>query len=165
MLYRSQYTVPLARIVLRSPKSFMECSVTKIYQPLHARRLSRPLILNRVAAGFPAPVDDYIEGRIDLNRDLLRHPFSTFYLRVTGDSMEPLIQSGALVIVDRMAETCDKNIIVARLGNELCIKRLRILDSGEILLCSENPKYEPIIIQLDEDFEIWGKVLHAIHTF
>jgi len=143
----------------------MNCSVTKIYQPLHARKLARPLVLNRVAAGFPAPVDDYIEGRIDLNRDLLRHPLATFYLRVTGDSMEPLIQSGALVIVDRMAETCDKSIIVARLSNELCIKRLRILDNGGILLCSENAKYEPIVIKHDEDFEIWGKVLHAIHTF
>lgn len=143
----------------------MNCSVTKIYQPLNERKLSRPLVLNRVAAGFPAPADDYIEGRIDLNRDLLRHPLATFYLRVTGDSMEPLIQSGALVIVDRMAETCDKSIIVARLGNELCIKRLRILDSGEIFLYSENSKYKPIKIKADEDFEIWGKVLHAIHTF
>ena len=143
----------------------MNCSVTKIYQPINERKLSRPLILNRVAAGFPAPADDYIEGRIDLNRDLLRHPLSTFYLRVTGDSMEPLIQSGALVIVDRMAETCDKSIIVARLGNELCIKRLRILENGELFLNSENPKYQPIPIQADEDFEIWGKVLHAIHTF
>lgn len=143
----------------------MICSVTKIYKPLPARKLSRPLILNRVAAGFPAPADDYVEGRIDLNRDLLRHPLATFYLRVTGDSMEPLIQSGALVIVDRMAETCDKSIIVARLGNELCIKRLRLLDNGEILLCSENAKYKPIKIQPDEDFEIWGKVLHSIHTF
>lgn len=143
----------------------MLCSVTKIFQPVQTRKLQRPLILNRIAAGFPAPVDDYIEGRIDLNRDLLRHPLATFYLRVTGDSMEPLIQSGALVIVDRMAETCDKSVIVARLGNELCIKRLRILDNGEILLCSENPKYSPICIMPDEDFEIWGKVLHAIHTF
>lgn len=143
----------------------MLCIATKIYRPNYSRKFPRPLILNRVAAGFPAPVDDYIEGRIDLNRDLLRHPLATFYLRVTGDSMEPLIQSGALVIVDRMAETCDKSVIVARLGNELCIKRLRILDNGEILLCSENARYKPIIIQADEDFEIWGKVLHAIHSF
>ncbi|HEY0079549.1 MAG TPA: S24 family peptidase [Pyrinomonadaceae bacterium] len=55
----------------------------------------------RVPAGFPSPAEDYVEGRIDLNRDLIKHPLATFYLRVAGDSMEPEIQSGALLVVDR----------------------------------------------------------------
>ena len=77
----------------------MFCSAQKIYYPNRTRKLLRPLVLNRVPAGFPSPADDYIEGRIDLNRDLIRHPLATFYVRVIGDSMEPLIQSGALVVV------------------------------------------------------------------
>ncbi|HEY0659366.1 MAG TPA: S24 family peptidase, partial [Pyrinomonadaceae bacterium] len=77
----------------------------RFFVPKIERKLSRPLILTRVPAGFPSPADDYIEGRIDLNRDLIRHPLATFYLRVSGDSMEPIIQSGALIVVDRMLET------------------------------------------------------------
>ncbi len=143
----------------------MQCSVWEIYQPNLAVKLSRPIVASRVSAGFPSPAEDYIEGRIDLNRDLIRHPFTTFYVRVLGDSMESLICSGELLVVDRMPETKDKDIVVARLGNELCVKRLRILDDGAVLLVSENSNYKPIEIDLETDFEIWGKVLHSIQTF
>jgi len=143
----------------------MQCSVWEIFAPNLSRKLSRPIVASRVSAGFPSPAEDYIEGRIDLNRDLIRHPFTTFYVRVLGDSMESLICSGELLVVDRMPETKDKDIVVARLGNELCVKRLRILDDGAVLLVSENANYKPIEINLETDFEIWGKVLHSIQTF
>ena len=143
----------------------MQCSVWEIFVPNLSRKLARPIVASRVAAGFPSPADDYIEGRIDLNRDLIRHPFTTFYVRVLGDSMESLICSGELLVVDRMPETKDRDIVVARLGNELCVKRLRILDDGAVLLVSENPNYKPIEINMETDFEIWGKVLHSIQTF
>jgi len=143
----------------------MQCSVWEIFAPNLSRKLSRPIVASRVSAGFPSPAEDYIEGRIDLNRDLIRHPFTTFYVRVLGDSMESLICSGELLVVDRMPETKDKDIVVARLGNELCVKRLRILDDGAVLLVSENANYKPIAVNLETDFEIWGKVLHSIQTF
>ena len=60
--------------------------------PLRApRRQPLPLAGTAVAAGFPSPADDYIESRIDLNDVLIRHPSSTFFLRVSGDSMLSLI--------------------------------------------------------------------------
>jgi DNA polymerase V len=124
-----------------------------------------PLVCSQVAAGFPSPAEDYIEGRIDLNKELIRHPFSTFHIRVRGDSMEPLICSGELLVVDRMPETADKDIVVARIGNDLCVKRLRISDDGAIYLHSENPAYKPIRIDIEDDFEVWGLVLHSIKTF
>lgn len=143
----------------------MQCSVWEIFTPTLLRKLSRPIVASRVSAGFPSPAEDYVEGRIDLNKDLIRHPFTTFYVRVMGDSMESLICSGELLIVDRMPETKDRDIVVARLGNDLCVKRLRILDDGAVLLVSENPNYKPIEVNLETDFEIWGKVLHSIQTF
>jgi DNA polymerase V len=142
----------------------MLCSVERFFVPKIERKLSRPLILTRVPAGFPSPADDYIEGRIDLNRDLIRHPLATFYLRVSGDSMEPIIQSGALIVVDRMLETKDGDIVIARVDSELCVKRLRIGDDGAVWLASENINYNPIVITEEMDFEVWGKVCHAIHT-
>jgi DNA polymerase V len=143
----------------------MQCNVWGIFTPNFTRKLSRPLISFRVPAGFPSPAADYIEGTIDLNRDLIKHRLSTFYIRVIGDSMETLIHSGDLLVVDKMPETNDKDIVVARIGNDLCVKRLRILDDGAVWLYSENTNYKPIQIGAEDDFEIWGKVLHSIQSF
>ena len=143
----------------------MQCIVWGIFTPNFSRKLSRPLISSRVAAGFPSPAEDYIEGRIDLNKDLIKHPFTTFYIRVMGDSMETLIRPNELLIVDKMPETKDKDIVVARIGNDLCVKRLRISDDGTVWLFSENPNYKPIPIGIEDDFEVWGKVLHSIQSF
>jgi DNA polymerase V len=136
-----------------------------IYLPNRATRLSRPVIMWRIPAGFPSPAEDYVEGRIDLNRDLLKHPLATFYIRVEGDSMEPKVQSGALVIVDRMAETKDDDIIVARIGSEFMVKRLRIEKDGTLWLLAENRAYEPLQIIESMDFEVWGKVTHSIQSY
>jgi DNA polymerase V len=143
----------------------MRCRVEEVYAvPLRSRKLERPLVSWHVPAGFPSPAEDYIEGRIDLNRELIRHSLATFYVRVSGDSMEPLIQTGALLIVDRMLETKDDDIVIARLGDELCVKRLKITDDGAILLISDNQNYKPIVIDEASDFEVWGKVQYAIHS-
>ena len=143
----------------------MENSVAGIYRPSYKTRWSRPLVLYRVAAGFPSPAEDYIEGRIDLNRDLIPHPVATFYIRVAGDSMTGAgIDAGDLLIVDRAAETCDGHIVVARIGNELCVKRLCIERDGKIWLLSANDEFQPIEISEADDFEVWGRVLHSIKT-
>ena len=145
--------------------STMQCTVVSIFIPNYSRKVARPLFSSRVAAGFPSPAENYIEGRIDLNKDLIQHQLSTFYIRVIGDSMEPLIYSGELLIVDRMFEPANRDIVVARLGDDLCVKRLRVLPNGEVALFSENPNYRPIQLLPDMDYEIWGKVLHSIKSF
>ncbi len=138
---------------------------SQIFLHQTVKTLFIPLVLSRVCAGFPSPAEDYIEGRIDLNRELIKNPSATFYVRVINDSMESLISPGELLVVDRMAETKDKDIVVARLEDELCVKRLRFTVDGLIFLESANPNYEPITITEFQDFEIWGKVLHSIQTF
>src|SRR5215213_4895505 len=112
----------------------MQCTVVSIFTPNYSRKLSRPLFSSRVSAGFPSPAENYIEGRIDLNKDLIQHQLSTFYIRVIGDSMEPLIFGGELLIVDKMCETKNNDIVVARLGDDLCVKRLRMFPDGNIWL-------------------------------
>ena len=119
-----------------------------------------PLILSRVAAGFPSPADDYIESSIDLNRELIRHPFATFYVRASGDSMiDAGIRPNATLIVDRAIETKSGDIVIARIGDEMCVKELFIDDTGKVLLVPKNANYKPIEISEDMDFEIWGKVI------
>ena len=141
----------------------MDTRVAGIYLPCRSTKLARPLLSWRIPAGFPSPAEDYVEGRIDLNRDLIKHPLATFYIRVIGDSMEPSIAAGALLIVDRMMETKDDDVVVARIGTELCVKRLRIELDGRLLLLSENPQYPSIEITEEMDFEVWGRVMVSLH--
>ena len=125
-------------------------------------KIRLPLMTFKVAAGFPSPAEDYIEGRIDLNQELIKHPSATFCVRVTGDSMEPEICPGEILVVDRAVETKSGDIVVARLGDEMCVKELHLSDTGAMTLISANKCYQPILIGEDTDFEVWGKVLWSI---
>ena len=95
--------------------------------PLQPRRtrLSLPLAGERVAAGFPSPADDYVEVGIDLNDQLIRHPTSTFFLRVSGESMLGAgIHDGDLLVVDRSLDPRPGRVVVAVLDGEFTLKRL-----------------------------------------
>lgn len=123
----------------------------------------RPLFLAQVPAGFPSPADDYVEGKLDLNRHLIKHPAATFFVRVTGDSMvDAGIHSGDLLIVDRALEPTDNNVIVAVVNGELTVKRIR-KKNERVYLVPENKDYAPMEIREEMDFEIWGVVTNVIH--
>lgn len=140
----------------------MDGSVAGVYLPSRATRLSRPLLLWRVSTGFPSPAEDYVEGRIDLNRDLIKHPLAIFYIKVEGDSMiNAGIHPGSLLVVDRAMEVHEGHIVVARINDELCVKRYSVED-GQIYLMPENELFKPILITEAMDFEIWGRVIYSI---
>lgn len=123
-----------------------------------------PLVMSLVSAGFPSPADDYIESLIDLNKELVRHPSGTFFVRANGDSMiEVGIQPNATLIVDRMIETKPGDIVVARIGDEMLVKELQIDDDGKVWLMPKNENYQPFEITPDLDFEVWGKVTWSIN--
>ena len=68
-----------------------------------------PLLMARVEAGFPSPADDYVERALDLNEELIARPAATFFLRVSGCSMEGAgIHDGDLLIVDRSISPAPK---------------------------------------------------------
>jgi DNA polymerase V len=126
-------------------------------------RLLRPLFVARISAGFPSPAEDWIEGRLDLNRHLIRHPAATFYLRVIGDSMSDDIKEGDILVVDRAAEAEDGDIVIVRIFNDFTVKKLS-LQEGKIWLLAANESYRPIEITEEMDFEVWGKVLWSIRS-
>ena len=71
---------------------------------------------------------------------------------------------GSILIVDRSLEAHQNSIIVAVLDGNFTVKRYRKL-ADRIILVAENPKYHPIEIRSEQDFEVWGVVVHAIRTF
>lgn len=122
-----------------------------------------PFVLCRVSAGFPSPAEDYIETSIDLNRELIRHPFATFFVCASGDSMIDVgILDKTKLLIDRQVETRSGDIVLARIGNGMCVRQLFIDDDGRIFLYSKNENYQPLEITEDMDFEIWGKVTYSI---
>ena len=144
----------------------MPTRVTAIYEHvLSAKRRKRPLFLVPVPAGFPSPADDYMDGKLDLNEHLIKHPAATFFFRVTGDSMiNAGIHSGDLLIVDRYEEARDGSIVVAVVDGELTVKRIEVHD-GKLFLVPENKDYPLIPVTEEQSFEVWGVVQHAIHSF
>lgn len=123
-----------------------------------------PLYLSRIKAGFPSPADDYLDRKLDLNEFLIKHPASTFFVKVKGDSMVGAgINSGDILIVDRSLEPKDKRIVVAVVNGEFTVKRISI-KGNRLSLLAENDKYPPIEIKDNMEFEVWGVVLHVIHS-
>lgn len=118
-----------------------------------------------IRAGFPSPAQDYVDGILDLNKELIPHPAATFYARVVGDSMTPGISEGDLLVVDRSLDAFDNCVAVCCLNDEFTIKRLDLTqkESGIIRLIPDNPKYTPITITPDDKFILWGVVRYVIH--
>lgn len=138
--------------------------VKAVYAPDHSRQDKVPLFLEAVSAGFPSPAEDYLDGKMDLNEYLVKHPAATIFVRVSGDSMlESGIRTGDLLVVDRAIQPQDDHVVIAVLNGELTVKRIRIQD-GKIVLVPENKAYKPIRVDSEMSFEIWGVVTHVIHA-
>ena len=133
--------------------------------PLLAKRsrLTLPLAGERVAAGFPSPADDYVEVGIDLNEQLIHHPTSTFFLRVSGDSMLGAgIHDGDLLVVDRSLDARPGRVVVAMLDGAFTLKRL-VRHRGRLRLEAANSAYPPLELHRCGDVQIWGVAIHVIH--
>ena len=129
------------------------------------KRFRIPLLNDSVSAGFPSPADDYTEENIDLNEHLISNPFSTFFLRVKGDSMiNAGIKDKDLIIVDKSLIAKPGNIVIAMIDGEFTIKRLSI-KNDELYLKAENHNYPDFRFKNHIDVQIWGVVIYSIHSY
>ncbi len=120
-------------------------------------------VVGAVAAGKPILADENIVGELLVDADLVRTG-RFFGLMVCGDSMIGAdIRNGDTVLVRQqpLAETGD--IVVAVLGGEATVKRL-YLREGAIVLRPENPAYQPMPINPEDDLRIAGKVVGVQHS-
>jgi repressor LexA len=112
-------------------------------------QLGLPLI-GRVAAGRPMLAEEHIEARLDINPDIFA-PRPHYLLKVKGMSMKDAgILDGDLVAVHRTPEVRNRQIVVARLENEVTVKRYK-QEGPLIWLLPENPDFEPIRVNVKED--------------
>ncbi len=138
-------------------------SIKEIARIIPKNAVQLPLFEVGLPAGFPSPADDYLEQGLDLHELLVEHPAATFFVRVEGDSMiRAGMHSGDILIVDRSLRPQSGKIVVALLNGEFTVKRLKI-EGKKVSLLPENPRYQPIEVSEEADFQVWGIVTYVIH--
>ena len=122
-----------------------------------------PLVKETISAGFPSPAEDYIELGIDLNKHLIRNPISTFFMRVSGNSMNNAgIYNNDLLIIDRSINPKPGHVVVALLDGEFTLKRL-IKKKDNYYLKADKENYPTINLYEYIDIHIWGVAIYSIH--
>lgn len=115
-------------------------------------------LIGRVAAGSPILAEEHIEDHIAIPADFFK-PAADYFLRVHGDSMINVgIFDGDFLAVKRTSDVHNGQIVVARIEDEVTVKRLdRAKDGYTVRLIAENDDYAPIEVDLREQaFQIEG---------
>ena len=114
-------------------------------------------VVGQVAAGAPILAAEHIEETCDVPPEMFR-PAADFLLRVRGDSMIDVgILDGDLLAVHKTPVARSGDIIVARIEDEVTVKRLRRKSRRRLLLIAENADYEPIEVDLaNQAFTVEG---------
>ena len=131
-------------------------------KPRKSNRLGQWLIEQGVSAGFPSPADDFKEVRISLDKELVKNSESTFYAKVSGDSMiEAGLDDGDLIVIDRSLDPENGKIAVCFIDGEFTVKRIR-KEEKKLFLMPQNKKYKPIEVKEFNELIIWGIVEYVI---
>jgi repressor LexA len=124
-------------------------------------QMGLPLI-GRVAAGRPILAEEHIEARYQIDPKIFQ-PKAHYLLKVRGMSMKDIgIMDGDLVAVHRTPEVRNRQIVVARLENEVTVKRYK-QEGSTVWLLPENEEFEPIRVNTrEEDLIIEGVVVGVL---
>ena len=132
------------------------------FEPSTLEKNELPLVEDTVSAGFPSPAEDYLERRLDLNKELISNKSATFYARVKGNSMELAgISDGDLLVIDKSKVPVSGSIVVCLIDGEFTVKRLN-KQGDSYFLVPESKDYQPIEIKPEDYAIIWGVVTYTI---
>src|SRR3954454_2622155 len=107
-------------------------------------------LVGRVAAGHPVLAAEHIERRVRIEPTLFT-PTADYLLRVRGTSMKDAgILDGDLLAVHKTSDARSGQIVVARLGEDVTVKRLK-RHGAQVLLMAENPEFAPIVVDGKRD--------------
>lgn len=118
-----------------------------------------------VPAGFPSPASDDLEDEIDPIAWIVRRPSSTFWWRVTGDSLiDEGIHGGDLIAVDKAGKVRIGRIVLAVIDGSITLKKLAKRDGIYWLdPKSQGNNYQPI--RMTETTEIWGVIAGIVRRY
>ena len=131
-------------------------------KPKKGNSIGQWLVEQGISAGFPSPADDFKEIRISLDKELVKNQESTFYARVSGDSMLGAgIDDGDLLVIDKSLSPENGKIAVCFIDGDFTVKRIR-KEGKKFYLLPENKKYKPIEVKEENELIIWGVVEYVI---
>ncbi|NLW48536.1 MAG: translesion error-prone DNA polymerase V autoproteolytic subunit [Firmicutes bacterium] len=133
-----------------------------IYHPNQESEFTLPNVGDQIVAGFPSPAEDYLEAMLDLNKELIKNPSSTFYGRVKGVSMKDAgVDNGDLLVIDKSLTYRNNALAVCFINGEFTLKRIK-REGETLLLMPANQDYQPIVVKEDTEFTVWGIVTYII---
>ena len=149
-------------------------SKIELFKLENEEKLIIPLLPAKVKAGgygsFESPALDFPEDTIDLLKLLIKDKETTFFARVTGDSLNGIgVFDGDILIVQKGLFPRENDIVVVFYQGEFYVKRYKpkykenSLKIERIKLKSENPNYSDMDINEDTDFELWGVATWNLH--
>ena len=119
-------------------------------------------VTSGIKAGFPSPAADFEENKISLDKIVVKNKETTFYAKASGNSMTGAgIDDGDILVIDRSLEPINNKIAVCLIDGEFTVKRIKI-DGENVYLMPENSNYNPIKIELHNEFVVWGIVTYVI---
>ena len=149
-------------------------SKIELFKLENEEKLIIPLLPAKVKAGgygsFESPALDFPEDSIDLLKHLIKDKETTFFARVTGDSLNGIgVFDGDILIVQKGLFPRENDVVVVFYQGEFYVKRYKpkykenSLKIESIKLKSENPNYSDMDINEDTDFELWGVATWNLH--
>jgi len=139
-------------------------SIIDFFSANTSSELPLPMIEGGISAGFPSPAQDYIDLKIDLNKELITNPSSTFYGRVKGSSMKDAgILDGDILVIDKSLEPQNGDTAVCFIDGEFTLKYIKI-ELDAVYLVPANSKFQPIKVTEENNFCIWGVVTYSIKS-
>ncbi len=171
------------KTLIRKSNNLSDISKIMSFQAI--TQYSIPLVLNKIAAGFPSPAEDYIDKTVDMNELLISNKEATFIVQVESLSMKNIgIHINDYLIVDRSIRSQHNDIVVAFIDNDFTVKRLMITQNmlhdelvevfgssydfdslPAVWLKPENEKCSPILPRSEQELVIWGVVSKVIKNF
>lgn len=115
-------------------------------------------------SGFAAATQDYAQNEINLNKELIVNPSSTFFGRVEGESMiDEGITDGDILIIDKSLTIKENDLIVCFIDGEFTLRKV-MFEGKSIWLVAANKKIKKILLKDGDDIILWGVVTYTIKS-
>jgi DNA polymerase V len=144
---------------------YLQSSAMSVFVEICKPRPSSPLRLSFIGNASEADglliEDDFLTEQIDLNRELMKNPATTFYARVVGNFQESGFLEGDILVVDRSLPLQNKKLAVCCIGGKFSVKRVLLKENGLWLASLDNPFHTTQITE-EKQFDIWGLVTYVV---
>lgn len=114
--------------------------------------------------GFPSPATDHLERPLNLQKHVVRHPASTYFVRVGEDDHSLLgLSTGDILVVDRSLAPRSESLVIAELHGEHKVCRLHVKNQTWLLEDGSGSLHE---VSFHDPFDtpVWGRVTHVVHS-